>query len=107
MHPVLDGEQRDGLRPSLGDLLQQSPSQSPTFGLDAFDGRGQLLVVAGQDDPVSLPDRDPAGRFEGLGGLVDEEGGEMVVGQYPVSRSHQGAGHDTCLVEEGGIDLDL
>ena len=64
-------------------------------------------MVSGQDDPVCLPDSDPAGGLQRLCGLVDEEGGEMVVGQDSIGRSDQRAGHHTGLVEEGCIDLDL
>ena len=65
------------------------------------------LVVSSEDDTVGLANGDPAGGFERLGRLVDEEGREVVVGQHPVGSPHKRAGHDTCFVEKSGVDLHL
>ena len=82
-------------------------AQSASLGLGAFDGGRQLLVVSSEDDTVGLANGDPAGGFECLGRLVDEEGREVVVGQHPVGSPHKRAGHDTCFVEKSGVDLHL
>ena len=62
-------------------------------------------MVARQNDPVRFADRNPAGGFERLGGLVDKESREVTVGQPPVGRPDQRAGYDTRLVEQCRVEI--
>ena len=66
-----------------------------------------LAVVAAEDDAVGLEDGGPAGGFEGLGGLVDEEGGEATAVEDAIGGADKGAGDDACLVEEVLLDEEL
>ena len=78
VHTVLHGEERDAARLGVGDLLHEGAVEAATGCFDALDGGWQLVVVAAEDDAVGLEDGGPAGGFEGLRRLVDEEGGETA-----------------------------
>ena len=64
-------------------------------------------MVAGQNDASGFLQGNPAGRFQCLGGFVDEEGRELLADQCPVGTSCQSAGDDTRLVEEILVDGDF
>ena len=64
-------------------------------------------MVAGEDDAAGTADGNPAGRFEGLGGLVDEHGAEFVAVEQFVASAHEGGGDDAHLAEDVGIDAHL
>lgn len=107
VHAVLDGEQREARGLFLCHLLHEGPLQSAVGGLGAFDGGGELLVVAAEDDAVALEYSGPAGGFEGLCCLVDEEGGEVAVFEDVVGAADEGACHHAGLVEELELYLDF
>ena len=64
-------------------------------------------MVATEDNPVGLEDSRPAGRFQGLGRLVDEKGSEMVVFHDMVGAANQRAANHAGLLEEVGVDFNL
>ena len=76
-------------------------------GFGAFDGGRKLAVVAAEDDAVGFEDGCPAGGFEGLGGFVDEEGGEASAVQDAVGAADEGASNYTGLIEEVLLDVDF
>ena len=89
------------------DAFHERLAEACFEGCETLDGGGQLAVVAGEDDAGHPTDGDPAGRFEGLCRLVDEEGAEFLAFEQAVGRTHEGTGDDTGLAEELGIDADL
>ena len=92
---------------SEGNILHQRPIQTATLGIGTFHRRGQLLVVAGKDDTVCLPDGDPAGSLQRLCRLVDEEGGKVMGRQEAIGGADKCRCDDPCLVEEGSINAYL
>ena len=105
VHPVLCFQKRDGFGFPVGYFLHQGVIQAAACRFHTFNSRRELVMVARQNDPVRFADRNPAGGFERLGGLVDKESREVTVGQHPVGRTDQRAGYDTRLVEQFRVDL--
>ena len=64
-------------------------------------------MVAAHDDTVGLEDGRPAGGFEGLRCLVDEEGAEAAPLHEAVGRAYQRAAHHAGLLKEVGVDFYL
>ena len=64
-------------------------------------------MVAGEDDARHPADGYPAGRFQGLGGLVDEQGAELLAVEQPVGGAYEGAGDDAGAVHQFLVDAQL
>ena len=107
VHAILDVEERNDVRFALRDLLHERTVQADAGGFGAFDGRRQLVMVAGEDDAVGTRNGNPAGGFERLRRFIDEEGGEVAVRQHPVGRADEGGGDDPRFVEQLRIDSDF
>ena len=107
VHAVLGGEECDAVGFGVRYFLHEGLVEASAGGLGAFDGGWQLAVVAAEDDAVGFEYGCPAGGFEGLGGFVDEEGGEAAVFEDVVGTAYEGAGDDACLVEEVALDADF
>ena len=107
VHTVLHGEERDAAGLGSGHLLHECAVEAGTGGFEALDGGWQLAVVATEDDAVGLEDGSPAGGFEGLGSLVDEEGGEAAPLEDAVGGADEGAGDDAGTVEEVLLNADF
>ena len=84
-------------------LLHQCLGQAAFGRLEALHRGWQLLVVAPHDDAVGLQDGRPAGGFQRLGRLVDEEGAEAAALHQAVGASDEGAADHARLVEEVGV----
>ena len=102
---VSRGETMEGF--GAGDFLHEREAEATAGGFGAFDGGGQLAVVAAEDDAVGFEDGGPTGRFEGLGGFVDEEGGKATAVEDAVGRADEGGGDDASLVEEVLLDAEF
>ena len=107
VHAVLNLQQGDGLRVVFYDALHQCLAQSCFESGDAFDGRRQLAVVTGQDYPRHSSYGYPAGGFQGLCRLVNEQCAELLTVQQAVGRTYQGRGNDTGLAEQFVVDAYL
>ena len=92
---------------SEGNILHQRPIQPAALGIGTFHRRGQLLVVAGKDDAVCLPDGYPAGSLQRLRRLVDEKRGKAMGRQEAIGGADKRRCDDPCLVEEGSINAYL
>ena len=77
-HSILYAQERHAARLVLHEVLHKCLVQSPGQRLRAFQGGGQLAVVTRQDEAVGLGDGYPAGCFECLCSLVDEERAEAA-----------------------------
>ena len=64
-------------------------------------------MIAGKDDAGAAADGNPAGSFQGLGGLVDKQRAKLLTVKQSVGRPYQRASDDTRLAEELGIDTYL
>ena len=73
VHAVLDRQSPGHGRAVKADNpFHQTDGQAPFGRFGGEDRRRQLAVIAGQDDPVCPQEREPAGRFGRLAGLVDD-----------------------------------
>ena len=88
----------------LHKVLHERLVQPPGQRLGAFQRGRQLAVVACQDESVGFGNGYPAGRFECLCCLVDEECAETAACQQAVGTARQGAGYDASLAEEFLLD---
>ena len=107
VHAILRGEEGEAEGFGAGDFLHEREAEATAGGFGAFDGGGQLAVVAAEDDAVGFEDGGPTGRFEGLGGFVDEEGGKAAAVEDAVGRADEGGGDDASLVEEVLLDAEF
>ena len=107
VHAILYAEQRHHLGLFRGDALHECASQSALQRLVALHRRGQLTVVAGEDDAAGTTDGYPAGGLEGLGGLVDEQRAELHAVEQAVGRADECGGDDARLAEQLGVDAYL
>ena len=107
VHAVLRGEQFDAFGFPLGNRLHQCLVQSLALRFDTLDGRGELTMVARQDDAVGLEDGCPTSGFQGLCGFVDEEGREMTSLQDTRGGAYQRAGNDAALGKEFFVEAYL
>ena len=64
-------------------------------------------MVAGKDDAAHATDGNPAGGFECLGGLVDEECAELHAFEQSVAAPHECGGDDASLAKELLVDAYL
>ena len=105
MHPVLDGEKRDGCWFPSGNLLHQRLREAGLGRFRAFNRRGKLLVVSGEDNPVCFLYRNPRRSLQGLRGLVDEERREVMRLEESVGGSDERTSDDARLLEQFPVYL--
>ena len=107
VHAVLHLEEGDCLGVVFHDAFHERLAEARFQGCETLDGGRQLAVVAGENDARHSADGDPAGSFECLSRLVNEERTEFLTFEQAVGRAHEGTGDDAGLAEELGVDADL
>ena len=67
----------------------------------------QLAVVTCKDNTMCLADSNPAGSFQRLCGLVDEQRAELHACQQKVGRPYQRAGYHFGIIEKRLLDSEF
>ena len=107
VHAILGLQQGDSLGMIAHDALHERHTESALHGSQTLHRGRQLAVVAGKDDALHTTGGYPAGGFEGLGSLVDEEGAKLLTLQDAVGSTGEGRGYHAGFAEELSIDAHL
>ena len=107
VHAVLHLEEGDCFGMVFYDAFHERLAETRFQGCETLDGGWELAMVAGEDDARHPSDGNPAGCFECLSRLVNEERTEFLTFEQAVGRAHEGTGDDAGLAEELGVDADL
>ena len=91
----------------IDDALHQRLTQSCLHGSVTLHCRRQLAVVTSKNHSRHSADGNPAGCLQRLRRLVDKQCTELLPFKQPTVAAYKGAGNDTGLAKELGIDAYL
>ena len=90
---------------AVHESLEQRAREAALLGGVELDGGRELLVVAREDGPPALEERDPALALFGHAGLVDDDQVKHIVGEH-LGRGADGGGEDHLPGLHDALDQD-